>query len=847
MPQAELKTVKDLILSLKTNTETGLSDEEAQGRLSSYGRNQLLQEKTRKLWLSFFAFLKEPMIWLLVGTAVIYFVLGDSFDAWIMVSASVPIAAIDVIIDYKTESALDKLRQKASPRVKVIRNGRELDIDSADLVPGDLFIVTEGDVIPADAVALEASDARVDESALTGESLLVDKESSADYSEDVFGNKGFVFAGTTLMGGKARCIAYRTGSSTQYGEIGKMLSSIETAQTPLQRNMEKVVKVLGILAIALSAFLFIVQMLVAHKVWSSALLDALSLAIAAIPEEFPVTFVLFLSLGAWVLARSNALVKRMVSVETLGSVNVICTDKTGTLTTGRMALAKFYCNGQVHDAEKFLSHPNTKHILEAATLASEKNPFDPIERAIFECVAKSEDPEKVQERSTLEVEYEFDHKSKLMSHIWRTGGNLAIYAKGSIEGILERCSISKQERAEVLGVNERLARKGMRILALSSKKLFRSEGRAKDEWGMQFLALLVFSDPVREGVPEAVRDCETAGIRVVMLTGDHKHTAQAIGESIGLKGASPVEGRDITEANSAQLASLISSANIFSRVTPEQKLGIVTAFQNQGNTVAVTGDGINDAPALKKADIGIAMGQRGTEVARETASMVLLDDHFVTIVKAIRQGRIIYDNLKKVFNYLIAFHVPIFLSAFVIPLLGLPLLLMPIHIIFLELFLHPVISIVFQQQPGEKDIMLRKPRSRNAPLVNRKSLARLIFIGALLFAISLAAYWSDMNGGELHARSSAFTILIFGEVFIMVTELSGSMPSTLSRIFSNKALVFTVLFTVLGWSLLGSLELTHDVFKITRLTPVEILVSLGLALIPLAASEIWKRIQTPTS
>jgi len=836
------RDVSGLLRELGTDEKNGLPQAEALLRLEREGRNDIAPKKRPSAWLSLLAFFKEPMLWLLVGAAAVYFVLGDSFDAWLMLLAAIPIATIDAVISYQTENALEKLRQIASPRARVVRGGLEFVIDSSEIARGDIILVNEGEVVPADAVVLESSHLKVDESSLSGESMLVEKERSDSFSEEVFGNRNVVFAGTTVLSGHARCVVFRIGMETQYGRIGGMLARIETAKTPLQKNIDKIITTIGFIAAFLLIFLFTVQITIAGKQWPNALLDAVSLAIAVIPEEFPITFALFLSLGAWSLAYVNALVKRMAAVETLGSVSVICSDKTGTLTTGRMALTNLYRDGEMYSAEEFLSHSRAKDVLEAAALACERKPSDPMEKSIFEYVRRARDPEETQSKRTLEVEYPFDSRNRYVSNVWKYGGRMRLFAKGSIEGILRQCRMTDAERKEIERAHDKMAKQGMRILALAHKPLAAAHGRVKDEEGMEFLALLAFSDPVRSGVPESVRDCDAAGVRVVMLTGDHKATATAIAQAVGFRSIALMEGSELSGVPQGDMARSIADHNVFSRVLPEQKLAIVSSLQEQGNTVAVTGDGINDAPALKRADIGVAMGQRGTEVAREAAAIVLLDDNFVTIVKAIRQGRVIYDNLKKAFNYLVAFHVPIFLSAFVIPLLGMPLLLMPIHIVFLELFLHPVISIVFQREPPEEDVMRRPPRPRNAPFIERKSVLRLVFEGTLLFILCLLAYSSGLAKGEPHARGLAFTLLVFGEVFLVVGELAGKEGASLSKLASNGSLLVAMLITFVGWIILGSSSLADTVFSITPLAQNDILLSLGLSMIPLLASEAWKRI-----
>ncbi|MDD5317323.1 MAG: cation-transporting P-type ATPase [Candidatus ainarchaeum sp.] len=835
----EKRLVSEIVSELGSDAGRGLTELEAARRLLSKGPNSPGGGK-RRAWFSVFSFLGEPMIWLLLGAAAIYFILGEALDAYIMLAAIVPIAAIDVYMEYRTESAIERLRSRITPHVRVLRNGVEREVDATEMVPGDVYFVSEGDVVPADSAVLEAADLKADESALSGESKAVDKAPGEHYSSAVFENPGALFAGSTVVGGRGTLLAVRTGRETEYGKIGGMISAIETVRTPLQKNIDDIVRVLGFAAIGLSMALFLLQYFFAGNPWQVALLDAVSLAIAAIPEEFPITFALFLSLGAWSLAKRNALVKKVVAVETLGSVNVICTDKTGTLTLGRMSLTSVFYGGELFDADEFLSEPDAAGVLEAAALACEKKPFDQMEKSIFAFVGKRKDPEKIQSGWELVREHSFDERTKHMSHVWRRDGKLRVFAKGAIEGILSSVKASDSVKKDALDANAQMAGQGTRVLALAAGPLGHSGDRKSDEGHAEFLALLGFSDPIRPGVAEAVKSCHGAGIKVLMITGDHHATAEAVARDIGMPGPVVMEGSELARLSGKDLTRAVHKANVFARVLPEHKLAIVRAEQSHGDVVAVTGDGINDAPALKSADIGVAMGMRGTEVARDSAAMVLLDDNFVTIVEAIRNGRVIYDNLRKAFAYLVAFHVPIFLCALVIPAIGLPLLLMPVHIILLELVLHPTVSIVFQQELPEEGVMRRKPRKRDAALVSGTDFARLTLQGFMLFALCLAAYSLALKNGELEARAIAFSLLMFGQVFMVAEELAGEKPMSLARIIGNRTYLAIGALTIAAWVALAAIPATQAVLKVSGPAPALVVLLLAVSTAPVVVMEFAK-------
>lgn len=831
--EAVKRKTAELVDSLNPNFDTGLSDAQVDERIRVYGRNVLFPKK-RSLHSGIKAFLTEPMVWLLGIAAIVYYLLGETLDAAIMALAIIPIGLIDAFVEMQTDRALERLEKMSEPKITVMRNGRKAIIGPEELVPGDRMHIEEGELVMADAAIVEASDLKVDESSLTGESVPVDKRHEPRFSDDFFRNSGTVFAGTRVLSGMATCLVVKTGQATSYGRIGGMLARTESRRTRLQQDIDRIVRAFGVAAVALSVFLVLLSMYFGEP-WTDAVINGVSLAIAAIPEEFPVVFILFLSMGMLGLAKANALIKKLSAVEALGSVNVICTDKTGTLTSGRMALTGIYTD-RAYRLEDFRGGDFMLH----AMMACEKEPFDYMEKAIFEAAGPDA---KALAGWKLFHEYEFNPVHKYMSHVWKgPGGKLVICAKGSVEGIIARCRMGGAERARILKANEELGGKGIRVLALASRPLARCASREADEKDMEFSGLMGFYDPLREGIADSVREAKGAGVRVMMLTGDHKSTALFIARQAGMEQGEAVEGGELERMDGQEFVQAIKSHSIFCRMLPEQKLRIVETLQKLGYSVAVTGDGINDAPALKKADVGISMGLRGNDVSREAADLVLLDDNFRTIVNAIRNGRRVYDNLQKSFSYLISFHVPIFLSALIVPVMRLPLLLMPIHIVFLELVLHPVVSIVFEGQPAEPDIMARKPRDRDSPIIRREQMARLLGLGALIFLLSLAAYvWALRSGyDEFDARTLGFTTLMLGQVITIATELN-KRRITLSALARNTNYIGIVAAVVVSYLVIMYVPFLSGIFRLEPLTGYEWGIAIALGLIPLAFAELTKR------
>lgn len=778
--------------SSPTGNRLGLSSVEAAERLRRDGPNVLVPEPRTariKRWLGPIA---DPMVALLLLAAPTYFLIGETTDGIVALAALGPVAAVGWLVEARAERTLERLRRLTAPVASVVRDGSEREVEVSDIVVGDVVRVREGDVVPADGVVVDVMQMLVDESALTGESLPIDKtEPDAD-------GTARTWAGTTVLSGTALFRVTATGATTRYGHIGTLLAGAHRSFTPLQRSLARLVRSLSLLAAAFCAAVVAAELLHGGG-WGQAVIAGVSLAIAAIPEEFSMVYALYLALGAWRLAQDRALVRRLPSVETLGSTTVICTDKTGTLTHGGVAVSSWW----TLDAGTSGSAPTgeaERALLSGAVLASEPHPFDPLDLAIVAAARREGvDAEQLHGRE-LVVDWPFDPADKYLTHVWARPDDPTTFdvaAKGSFEGVLAHSSVPPDMRARVEAAHAELTASGLRVIAVASGTTSTGSATRRDhEEALVFRGLIAFSDPIRDGVSDALAECRRAGVRVVMITGDHPATAHAVAEGLGLPhddgagGDLIATGDDLDGATPERLDDLVARANVFARTRPEHKHLLVSLLRRRGEVVAMTGDGINDAPALREADIGVAMGRRGTDVAREASSLVLLDDNFATIVHAVRDGRRIFDNLTRAFAYLIAFHPPLLLGALVVPLAGQPLLLMPVHLVVLELLLHPIVSLVFQADPASPDAMRRPPRPVGDAL-RLRSLARPYAVGIVLAIEILAVYagalavWPDDQ-----ARALAFVTLLAAQPVLLLSMRSPERP------FWRSGLGWTTVLTV---------------------------------------------------
>ncbi|MBS1622893.1 MAG: cation-translocating P-type ATPase [Bacteroidetes bacterium] len=746
----------------------GLSAAEASEKLKTHGYNELPSSRPKSILRIAWEVMKEPMFLLLISCAVLYMVLGDYKEGSMLLSSILIIIFITFYQYQKTEKALDALKKLSAPRALVIRDGQEVRIAGREIVPGDLIIVNEGDRIPADARLEEATNLTIDESLLTGESLPISK-SVSPAAQDAH---GLVYSGTLVVQGRGLAAVFATGQDTQFGQIGKSLESIEQDTTRLQKEMSVLIRNLFIIGAVISLGVVAAFYFTRGDLLHS-LLSGLAAAMAILPEEFPVVLTVFLALGAWRLSRQNVLTRKPSAIETLGSATVLCSDKTGTITQNRMEVAALY-DGQAMVLREAFMQQSAIRVLACAFYASPQNSVDPMEQA-FRRAFEQFTPEHA--ASDLVREYPFSRQLLAMTRVLRGADGCHAYCKGAPEEVFRLCHMTDAAAAQLLAVVRQMAEKGYRVIAAASCDVLSDAlPDTQPGFGFTFVGLLGLADPVRPEVPQAVRECQEAGIKVVMITGDFPATAKSIASQAGIDtGGEVLSGDELKAMTDAELQARISRVNIFARVVPDQKLRIVKAFMANNEIVAMTGDGVNDAPALKAADIGIAMGSRGTDVAREASSLVLLDDNFASIVAAIRLGRRIFDNLQKAMSYVMAIHIPIIglalLPAF---FTSLPLLLMPLHIVFMELIIDPVSSVAFETEPEEKGIMSRPPRNPAERFFGWRRIAASILRGLLLLAAVMTVYFLSIREGHSdgEVRAIAFSSLIIGNVFLILTSLS---------------------------------------------------------------------------
>lgn len=748
----------------------GLNSEEVEKLQKKYGMNELVSQEKPNMLKKFLGVFKEPMFLLLLIAATVYFLLGAPKDGAIMLVFVGFVASITFIQEWKTEKTMNALKDLTSPKVNTLRDGKNILIKSTELVPGDVVFLSEGERIPADCIVLEPSNFSVDESILTGESEYVMKVSTSQSEESTdYWKKDILYAGTLCVFGKCTAIVKFTGINTEYGKIGKAISEAKDEPTPLQKKVSILVKNIAIAGVILCISVMVASYFYSFDILNS-ILSGISLAMAIIPEEFPVVLTVFLSMGAYRLAKNNTLMRKISAVETLGSATVLCVDKTGTITQNKMKVKSIYSEGRIFNNEDL----KNQELSDLMVLSCEKDPYDPMEKAILEAANLSQ--LETLYKYDLSKKIAFDSKTKRMANIYIKDNKYYVAVKGSAETVLGLCNLDKQTMDEINIEIDKMASNGLRVLALAdctSEKVYED----LECYELTFKALVGLQDPPKEGVEEAIKLCKKAGIRVVMITGDYSKTAMAIGEEIGLKFTDKViVGNEIDSLSENELCEVVKSCDVFSRVIPEQKMKIVKALKKNGEIVAMTGDGVNDAPALKSADIGIAMGQRGTEVAKEAADMILMDDNFTTIVKSVKDGRRVYDNIRKAMVYILIIHIPIAAMAMFAPLFNLPPLLLPMHIMLLELIIDPTCSIVFEGEPAEANIMENPPRPPQEPLLTRSLTIKVVLQGIIMFLAAFMPfhYMIDLGISSEYARSFSLITFIVANVTLVLVNRSNT-------------------------------------------------------------------------
>jgi len=832
--------LQEVVRQLETDPNKGLEDAEAKRRLEKFGANLLVKEKK----ISFLGIVREeitePMILLLLAVGVLYSFWGELRDALTIFAIILALVSIEVWNEFRAKRSIEALKRLASPSTIVVRGGRPQEIQTSELVPGDLILLKVGQRIPADARLVEAYGLQIDESSLTGESFPIPKDAMVVLPEktEIADRKNMVFAGTVVVRGQGKAIVVATGPNTELGRVGKLAQEVKEPKTPLQLAMKQLSGSLLWIALFFSMLVPILG-IVRGLNWQQMILTGLSLAFATIPEEMPIIITMVLGLGALTLSKKHALVKRLRAAETLGSVTVIATDKTGTITQNKLTIKGFYFDGKISQFSNSEEIP--KKLLETALLAEgiftvledERALLrNSLQKAILDVAQEAGiNVRELQSSYALRDELSFDNTRKMASYVYEYDNTLYIFSSGAPEVILERslkiwksnreldlCTEDKEKIEDAISV---MARRGWRLLGFGFRRISDKDGPWTEdlERGLVFVGIIGFVDPPRPEVKDAIRSCHNAGIRVVMITGDHPETAKAIATEVGIDSSRVLSGVEISKMNDEELKKVLKTTSVFARTTPEHKLRIVRSFREEGEIVAVTGDGINDAPALKEADIGIAMGIRGTDVAKEAADMILTDDNFATVAIAVREGRKIYDNLRKAVRYYLACKVAL-VSSFLLPIiLGVPLPFAPIQIIVLELFMDLAASVTFVAEPEERDVMVRPPRNPKEKFMT-KAMWSSIFISALgLFlavTVSYLFHWYQ-SYSLVQAQTAAFATWMLGHIFLALNLRSEKEPLYRMSFISNKPMLVWIVIAVLTLFLSTNLAPLQESLKITSL------------------------------
>jgi Ca2+-transporting ATPase len=827
----------------------GLGTAEARDRLRSEGFNELPAEKPRPLWRIALEVMREPMFALLIGAAVVYAVIGDLAEAALLLVFATISVTIAIVQQGRGEKALDALRDLTSPRALVIRDGQRVRIPGREVVRGDVVVIAEGDRVPADGVIVAGDHIEADESLLTGESVAVRKRASATVPGKLdapgSGTPSQIHGGTLVVRGTGLAIVLATGARSAIGEIGHSLAGLVREQPRLERETRRLVVAFGIAALVLSTAAVLLYGFMRGS-WMEALLGGIALGMALLPEEFPLVLSVFMVMGAWRLSRSRVLTRRAASIEALGAATVLCTDKTGTLTRNLMSIAHLRSGEEAWEAgappERIAESSGLALLLETAALASDDHRLDPMERALaelFEIVVPTPPSRE------LLREYPLRAELLAVTRVWRFEGQRLVAAKGAPEAIAGLCGLRGETLQALRADVETLARRGIRVLAVARGVAAGDAALPSTAAGfeLRFLGLVGFADPLRESVPQAVRECRSAGIRVVMITGDHPATAQAIAAQAGLDPGTALTGDDIAALDDAALRARVRDAVIYARISPAQKLRIVEALKANGEIVAMTGDGVNDAPALKSAHIGIAMGGRGTDVAREAASIVLLDDDFGSIVRAIRVGRRIYDNLRKAMGYILAIHVPIAGLALLPVLFGWPLILTPMLIALLELIIDPACSIVLEAEREESDVMLRAPRRPDSMLLSWPLISWCLVQGCGAFALVAAIFMTSIDAGmpENEVRTISFLALVGANVALIFVNrtFSSSLVAAFGR--PNRMLWWGLGIATVVLTIVVGVPAARAFFRLGELAAAPFAVVAASAFLLLAVLEFAKR------
>ncbi|MGN6601334.1 MAG: cation-translocating P-type ATPase [Ginsengibacter sp.] len=815
----------------------GLSDEQVALSRKKYGINELEHSSKSPFVAALLDTLKEPMLILLFAAGILYLVSGDKGDAIFMLSAIILVSAISLYQDSRSRKALNALKQLSQPLTKVIRNRTISSIPSKDVVVDDAMIVEEGSLVTADGQIIYSNDFSVNESILTGESLAVEK--SLD-------RENRIFSGTLVTTGMAIAKVTKVGNATEVGKIGKSLEDVQEEVTPLQRQIRNFVKKMAIIGLVVFLIVWAVNFFQSLNLVSS-LLKALTLAMSVLPEEIPVAFTTFMALGAWRLMRMGIIVKQTKTVETLGSATVICTDKTGTITENRMQLASVYVyrSGQllpgIEDHDEAV-----EELVETAMWASEPLPFDPMEKAIHEAY-RQVTAEDRRPAYKMTHEYPLGGRPPMMTHIFENKeGNRIIATKGAPEKIIEVCHLPEEKKEKIIRSLHLLSSEGYRVLGVA-RAVFDGNNfpSNQEDFDFHFIGLVSFYDPPKKNMRHVLENFYRAGINVKIITGDNKATTETIAKQIGFKGADrAMDGQEIIALSKPALENVVMDNNIYTRMFPDAKLKVIGALKDQNQIVAMTGDGVNDAPALKAAHIGIAMGTKGSEIAKGASALILADDDLAKMVDAIAMGRRIYSNLKKAVQYIISIHIPIILTVLLPLILGwiYPAIFTPVHVIFLELIMGPTCSIIYENEPIEANLMQQKPRPFTNTFLSWKELRLSIVQGLVITAGTLGIYQFAVANGydEELTRTMVFTTLVAANIFLTLVNRSFYYSVFTTFRYKNYLIVIIILFTIIMLLVMLWVPGVIAFFKFEKILPGQVAICAAAGFVSVIWMEIYK-------
>ena len=816
----------------------GLTDTEVQTSRLKFGKNEQIHKQKHRWWLTLFELFKEPMLLLLIAVAIIYFVLGQNNEAYFMLAALVAVSGISFYQDNRSRIAMESLEKLNEPLSIVLRNRQSTKIPTAEIVIDDLVIAQEGNTINADGEIVHSNDFSVNESLLTGEPYAVFKSEKTELKA--------VFSGTLVASGLAVYRVTKIGSNTEVGKLGSSLQNIKETPTPLQVQIQKFVKVMAIMGIAVFLLVWGVYFWKTHNFLTS-LLKGLTLAMSILPEEIPVAFTTFMALGSWRLMKEGVIVKKIRTVETLGSATVICTDKTGTLTQNKMSLQSVYAfdSGKLYEKEQWNTAESQK-VIEIAMWASEPVPFDPMEKTIHEEYKKTTTEDSRRQFSMVH-EYPLDGKPPMMTHVFENKeGKRIVAAKGGPETILKVCSLDTEQQQKINETISSIAAKGYRILGVCySDYADTSYPKNQQELPFHFVGLVVFYDPPKSNIQCVIQQFYEAGIQIKVITGDNTLTTKAIAEKAGIKNTESVmEGEEFMKLNDAEMLHAIHDKTLLTRMFPEAKLSVMNALKKDKQVVAMVGDGVNDGPALKASNIGVAMGKKGTEIAKEAADLILVDDDLSKMIIAIAAGRRIYANLKKAVRYIVSIHIPIILTVSIPLFLGwiYPDIFTPVHVIFLELVMGPMCSIVYENEPAEKNSMQEQPRPLGSTFLSLKELGISIVQGiGITIGILFMYQWTVQNGGnEQLTRTMVFSTLVFSNV--MLSLVNRSFYYSVFDSFKNKnnIMVTANSLTLFFLALILYISPIARFFEVLPLQLHHIALCIAVSSVSVLWIEIWK-------